>query len=75
MAERSHRANAIGISALSGDLTNTDNGLISGKTLKLPAAATLSNKVNSKLTASADITLSAPTLSNDGAIHAAPRLM
>ena len=67
-------SNAIGISAISGDLTNTDNGLISGKTLKLAAAATLSNKVNSKLTASADITLSAPTLSNDGAIHAGATL-
>ena len=40
---------AIDVNAQAGDLTN--GGIISGKTLKLAAAATLSNKVNSKLTA------------------------
>ena len=60
-------SDAIDINAQAGDLTN--GGIISGKTLKLAAAATLSNKLNSKLTADTSINItSAQLLTNDGEI-------
>ncbi len=60
-------SDAIDINAQAGDLTN--GGIISGKTLKLAASATLSNKLNSKLTADTSINItSAQLLSNDGEI-------
>ena len=58
----------ISITTQTGDLTNYTGGLIEAQTLKLAAAHTLFNKVNSKLTARADITLTANTLNTDGGI-------
>jgi filamentous hemagglutinin len=63
----------IDIETLTGDLTN--DGLISGRTLKLTAAATLSNRVNSRLESTgAEFTISAQDLANEGEIDAATTL-
>ena len=62
-------SDVIDINAQTGDLTNNTGGLIQGKTLKLAAAATLSNKVNATLTAGTSINIaSAQMLANDGEI-------
>ena len=56
---------AVDVTTYAGDLANTNGGLISGKTLKLAAAATLSNSLNSKLTSNTSITIDAQSLNND----------